>query len=290
LIQKQTIYYEDNMKEKLNIHAKNITSQHGEDGILNYIVKSLGDKASKTCCEFGAWDGIFASNCYNLWHNENWKALLIEGDSEKYKDLIFNTASLDHVATECCLVQSRGVDSLDNILERNNFLNDLGILSIDIDSFDYHVWKRLEVSRPQIVIIEHNLFIPPYIEYHDPEDESYLRCSAKSLEKLGMEKGYKLICCTLSNCIFIRDDLFSSSIFPDYPVEYLFDYSAIQSQILMTGVNDNRYPVLSKKISTGRKALYKFYYWLQSIIKSNVKFTAPSENIKKNLKKYGLDA
>jgi len=278
------------MKDKLNKYAKNITSQHGEDGILKYIIDSLGDKISKKCCEFGAWDGIFASNCYNLWCNEKWKTLLIEGDSEKYKDLISNTVDLDHVNTECCLVQSKGENSLDSILERYDFSDDLGILSVDIDSFDYYVWKRLKNSKPQIVVIEHNLFIPPYIEYHDPEDESYLRCSAKSLEKLGKEKGYKLICCTLSNCIFIRGDLFDSDKFPDYPVEYLFDYSAIQSQILMTGVNDNRYPVLSKKISTGRKQLYKFYYKIQSMLKSNVKFIPPSENIKKNLKKFGLDA
>jgi len=274
------------MKDKLNKYAKNITSQHGEDGILDYIIDSLGDKISKVCCEFGAWDGIFASNCYNFWHNKGWKTLLIEGDSEKYKDLISNTSEFDFVSTECCLVQSKGVDSLDNILKRHNLSNNLGVLSIDIDSFDYYVWKRLEISKPQIIIIEHNLFIPPYIDYHDPEDESYLRCSAKSLEKLGKEKGYKLICCTLSNCIFIRGDLFDSNKFPDYPVEYLFDYSAIQSQILMTGVGDNRYPVLSKKISNSRKQLYKFYYKVQSMYKSNVRYTPPSENIKNNLKKW----
>jgi len=278
------------MKDKLNKYAKNITSQHGEDGILDYIIDSLGDKISKVCCEFGAWDGIFASNCYNFWHNKGWKTLLIEGDSEKYKDLISNTSEFDFVSTECCLVQSKGVDSLDNILKRHNLSNNLGVLSIDIDSFDYYVWKRLEISKPQIIIIEHNLFIPPYIDYHDPEDESYLRCSAKSLEKLGKEKGYKLICCTLSNCIFIRDDLFDGNKFPDYPVERLFDYSAVQAQILMTGVEDNRYPVLSKKISNGRKQLYKFYYKVQSMFKSNVSFIPPSENIKKNLKKFGLDA
>ena len=278
------------MKEKLNKYANNVTSQHGEDGILNYIIESLGDSVHKTCCEFGAWDGVFASNCYNLWHKKEWKALLIEGDPDKYNDLVVNTSGFNSVKKELCLVGIHGKDSLDNILNRNNFSEDLGLLSIDIDSFDYHVWKNLKHSKPQILVIEHNLFIPPYIEYFDPDNESYLRCSAKSLEILGKKKGYKLICCTLSNCIFIRDDLFDSEKFPDYPVEYLFDYSAIQSQILMTGVQDNRYPIMSKKISTGRKSLYKFYYWFQSIMKSNVTFNPPSENIKKNLRKFGLDA
>jgi hypothetical protein len=278
------------MRDKLNIYAKNVTSQHGEDGIVDYIVNSLDGRIRKICCEFGAWDGIFASNCYDLWKNKKWKAFLIEGDPDKYSDLVVNTEGFDLVETKFCFVQSRDKDSLDDIFIKNNFSQDIGILSIDIDSFDYHIWKNLNYINPQIVIIEHNLFIPPYIDYHDPEDESYLRCSAKALEKLGQEKGYKLICCTLSNCIFIKDELFDGAKFPDYPVEYLFDYSAIHSQILMTGVNDNRYPILSKKISTGRKTLYKFYYKVQSFIKSNVKFIPPSENIKKNLKKFGLDS
>ena len=71
------------MKDKLNIYSRNITSQHGEDGILDYIINSLNGKINKTCCEFGAWDGIFASNCYNLWKNKGWSAVLIESDKDK---------------------------------------------------------------------------------------------------------------------------------------------------------------------------------------------------------------
>ena len=139
---------------------------------------------------------------------------------------------------------------------------------------------------PQIVVIEHNLFIPGYMEYYDLEGHPYLRCSAKSLEKLGYQKGYKLICCTISNSIFIKDSLFDKDKFPDYPVEYLFDYSSIQSQILMTGTNDNRYPINSKKISNFRFFLYKFYYKMQSLVKSNVSFIPPSNKIKENFKKF----
>ena len=277
------------MKGKLNIYSSNVTSQHGEDGILEYIINSLNGKINHTCCEFGAWDGIFASNCYNLWKNLGWGAVLIESDRDKYEGLVNNTAEFDNVDSLCCLVQCREKDSLDDIFKKNNYPKELGVLSIDIDSFDYHIWKNLNYVSPQIVIIEHNIFIPGYIDYHDIEEESYLRCSAKSLEKLGKKKGYKLICCTLSNCIFIKDKLFDDEKFPDYPVEYLFDYSAIQSQILMTGTNDNRYPIFTKKISNGRKFFYKFYYKLQSIVKSNVRFIPPSEKTTINLKKFGLD-
>ena len=277
------------MKNKLNIYNNNITSQHGEDGILNYIIDSLEDEIIPSCCEFGAWDGVFASNCFDLWNAREWSAVLIEGDKDKYKALLNNTKDFENVISHNYFVECRKNNSLDEIFTKNNYPKDLGVLSIDIDSYDYHIWKNLNYVNPQIVVIEHNIFIPGYIDYHDPEDESYLRCSAKSLEKLGKKKGYKLICCTLSNCIFIKKDLFDNKKFPDYPVEYLFDYSSIQSQILMTGVNDNRFPILSKKISNTRKFLYKFYYKTQSLFKSNVNFIPPTKKMKKYLKRSGLD-
>lgn len=278
------------MNNKLNKYSDNITSQHGEDGILQYIVDSIGDKVVKVCCEFGAWDGIFASNCYNLWKNKKWEALLIEGDKDKFQDLIENIEGHDNVQGVCSYVAPHGDNSLDDIFARNNWPNRIGVLSIDIDSFDYHVWKNIYTVSAQVIIIEHNLFIPGYIDYHDPGDEVFLRSSAKALERLGGKKGYKLICCTLSNSIFIRSDLFSSKHFPDFPVEYLFDYSAVQSQILMTGTNNNRFPVFSKKLSRGRKFLNQFYYKVQSLIKSDVEFIKPSPSMKKHLRKFGLDA
>jgi|TARA_B100002003_G_C14058781_1_gene509750 hypothetical protein len=278
------------MQDKLNIYSNNITSQHGEDGILNYIIGSLEEKIIHTCCEFGAWDGVFASNCFNLWNTQEWSAVLIEGDKDKYKALLNNTKDFENVISHNCFVESRENNSLDDIFTKNNYPKDLGLLSIDIDSFDYHIWKNLNYVNPQIVVIEHNLSIPGYIDYHDPEDESYLRCSAKSLEKLGKKKGYKLICCTLSNCIFIKKDLFDKKKFPDYPVEYLFDYSSIQSQIIKTAVNNNRFPIFTKKISKTRKFFYKFYYKTQSLYESKVNYMPPTKKMKKHLKKSGLDA
>lgn len=277
------------MKEKLNTFSKNVSSTNGEDGILSYIINSLDGKIITSCCEFGAWDGIFASNCFNLWSNHEWSAILIESDKKKFKDLLKNTKNFKNVKAHNCIVESRGKNNLDNIFSKNNYSNNLGVLSIDIDSFDYHVWKNINFVNPQIVLIEHNMFIPGYIDYHDPEDESYLRCSAKALEKLGIKKGYKLICCTLSNCIFIKEEIFDKKKFPDYPVEYLFDYSKIQSQIIMTGTNDNRFPILSKKISKTRKSLYKFYYWLQSLLKSDVNYIPPSKKLKSHLEEFDLD-
>jgi len=72
-------------------YRKNIHSQNGEDGILEYIFDKL--KASlpeeKWCVEFGAWDGKHLSNTFKLVEN-GWNGVYIEGDDIKFSDLFRN--------------------------------------------------------------------------------------------------------------------------------------------------------------------------------------------------------
>ena len=66
----------------LNRYGRNVTSQDGEDGILDHLIGNL-DGIPNVCCEFGAWDGGHLSNTYTLWHDRGWKAILIEADSAR---------------------------------------------------------------------------------------------------------------------------------------------------------------------------------------------------------------
>ncbi|MEI8196914.1 MAG: hypothetical protein WCI73_13520, partial [Phycisphaerae bacterium] len=65
----------------------NVTSQYGEDGILQKIFEVLGIQRG-TCVEFGAWDGKLNSNTYHLITQQNWRGLLIEGSAKKFADLV----------------------------------------------------------------------------------------------------------------------------------------------------------------------------------------------------------
>ena len=47
-------------------------------------------------------------------------------------------------------------NSLDDLLKQTDIPNDFDILSIDIDTYDYQVWKSLKVYKSKIVIIEIN--------------------------------------------------------------------------------------------------------------------------------------
>ena len=64
-------------------YSNNITSQFGEDGIIKEIFNRIGTKY-KICVELGAWDGKHFSNTWNLWFNNEWHAILIEADKNKF--------------------------------------------------------------------------------------------------------------------------------------------------------------------------------------------------------------
>ena len=73
-----------NLFKSLNACSNKIYSQFGEDGIINEILNRIGENnIDKWCVEFGARDGISDSNTYNLIKNNNYKAVLIEGDKKQ---------------------------------------------------------------------------------------------------------------------------------------------------------------------------------------------------------------
>jgi len=55
---------------------KNVTSQCGEDGIIEEIFTIIKD-GDKWCVEFGAWDGKQTSNTWNLIQNKGWAGIAI---------------------------------------------------------------------------------------------------------------------------------------------------------------------------------------------------------------------
>ena len=123
----------------LNEKRRTVTSQHGEDGILEAIFEKIGVK-NKWCCEFGAWDGKHLSNVNSL-IQQGWSAVLIEGDPERYCDLV-NFAKLHgNVYPICSYVSDEGESRLDALLARIHIPKNFDLLSIDVDNDDYLIWK-----------------------------------------------------------------------------------------------------------------------------------------------------
>lgn len=238
----------------LNKFKKNVASQYGEDGIIEFLI-NLFPEVPHTCCEFGGGDGFFVSNTFNLWHNKGWYGLLIESNHKDVEIARKNYGDRENLKIIEKFIAEHGPDSIDDIYQSNGFSPDLGVMSIDIDSHDYYVFKNMNYVRPYIIIIEFNNHIPVDVDYADAPGDVFLRCSAKALQSLGWKKGYRLIACTVTNVFLIREDLIDdrrSTMLPNLPIECLFDYNGqflnqtypcfpVHSQMV------THYPVFSKK-------------------------------------------
>ncbi len=187
----------------------NISSQFGEDGIIEKIFEIIPNK-NQWCVEFGAWDGKKYSNKYNLIKNENWAGILIEGNEERCNLIKKETHyGNDKVFVFNKYVQISGKDTLDQILSETKIPKDFDFLSIDVDGMDYHIWKSLSNYKPKVVVIEFNASIPNDIEFVQPADMKVVQGhSILSLVKLAQEKGYELICINQENAFFVDKKYF----------------------------------------------------------------------------------
>jgi len=197
--------YTNNFWNKYN---KNIYSSQGEDGIIEELLNRLNIK-SGWVCEFGAWDGIKCSNTFNLIKSNNFKGIYIEGDKIKFNDLVKTALLYKNIIPMNEFVSpENNLNSLDNILARTDIPKNFDILSIDVDSYDYQIWKSLQVYKPKIVIVEINSSVMTNNELHIHEENKYQGTGFRPMFKLGIEKGYKFVLHT-GNMIFIQNELFS---------------------------------------------------------------------------------
>jgi hypothetical protein len=189
--------------------AKNVFSQNGEDGVLWEILTRLGVQKNGWVAEVGAWDGKHLSNTFALVRDHGFKAVYIEGDPTKYRDLLQTVSEHPpgtiHPVCRRLEIDGKNGGSLQSILQTTPIPYDFTLLSIDIDSFDYWAWKKLELYRPIVVVIEINSSISPvewkvFGEKGHADGTSFLPTLL-----LGYEKGYRFVCHT-GNMIFVRRD------------------------------------------------------------------------------------
>lgn len=192
--------------QDINKYRKNrYYSQYGEDGIVEETLKRIKKKFKLDgwCCEFGAWDGIhFSNTCYFI-KKLNYKAILIEGDFNKTKELELNFPS-KKIIKENKFVDFKGSNSLDNIFKHHKIPKKFDFLSIDVDGVDYHIFDSLKKYRPKIICIEYNPTIPNSVEFIQERNFKIKHgSSAKSIIQLAEKKKYSLVALTECNLIFV---------------------------------------------------------------------------------------
>lgn len=201
----------------LNLRRKDVTSQNGEDGVLEAIFDRIGVK-TWWCCELGAYDGITNSNTWNLRKNHGWTGVLIESDYRLISALQGNSCERDIVAH----AHVDKVNSLDRILLQTMIPKDFDLLSIDVDGEDQDIWRSLEHYTPRVVVIEVNSSFPPGVEH---------KSSISNCVELGKEKGYELALHT-GNCIFVQRKYVKELGIDTENWEALFDRSWLENRIM----------------------------------------------------------
>jgi hypothetical protein len=183
-------------------HRRNVYSQFGEDGIIETILRAIGE-TTRWCCEFGAWDGLHLSNTRRL-VDAGWHAVLIEGDPHKFAKLRQNNASNPRVIPVQAMVDSES-NRLESILADAG-APELDLLAIDIDGPDYEIFESLQI-RPRVICVE-------VVPHHDPESRTPVRreVAAKDVgQPFGLfydtarERGYRLVSYYV-NAFFVRED------------------------------------------------------------------------------------
>ena len=151
-------------------YYSNKYSQVGQDGILAEIFRRLGVTDSGLFVEFGAWDGVYLSNCRALFEI-GWGGVYIEGDSQKFKSLVENYSGTkivcinEFVGTgkedEGPLSQYRSLDKILSDYLDPDAIKSIDLLNIDIDGFDLEIAMSMNI-QPKVILIEGGTDLSPF--------------------------------------------------------------------------------------------------------------------------------
>lgn len=203
-----------NPKYKIfDMNDKLYHSQQREAQILEHIFSCVEPK-NKWLVDLGACDGVNGSNSYDLIKN-GWSGLLIEADAH------FMGIAKDNYSNEneevqkkvffCHMKVDRGFFSeeitLNKIIKNYPIPKDFDFLSIDIDSYDYEVWRNLDY-HPNVVCIECNsveedINVINYDPSYSVQVPPYGGATVGLLRRLAEEKDYDYLCVEQCNAFFI---------------------------------------------------------------------------------------
>lgn len=199
--------------KRLRRHGFKVYSQSDEDGLLQEIFRRVG-VTDRRFIEFGVETGVECNTAKLL--VEGWEGLWIEADPKHAKAI--DTGFAPFLGTgQLSLIQSRvTVENVNELFRQGGMHESIDLLSIDIDSNDFWVWKAVTQVRSRVVVIEYNASLRPPMSLtvsYDPDrawgGTSFYGASLEALVRLGASLGYKLVGCSLTgaNAFFVRDDL-----------------------------------------------------------------------------------
>lgn len=186
-----------------------VFSQNHEDGMIAEVFRRIGTE-QRRFVEFGVSDGVECNSALLL--TQGWRGAWIEGVAANAERARAAFATLPVQVVNAVIAP----DNADQLITQLAGGEALDLLSIDIDSTDYWVWRAIRTVKPRLVVIEYNASWPPHLRKTVPPDAAggwngtnYFGASLGALEALGREKGYLLVGCSIAgvNAFFVREDM-----------------------------------------------------------------------------------
>ncbi len=210
-----------NSNNDLLSNNRDITSEHGEDGVIARIFEIIGEE-SKWCVDLGALNGTHGSNVWHLIKEKGWSGVLIEADKTYFEKLQREYADIDRAHCINAFVSFEGEKSLDNIFASISLPKTFDLFSLDIDGNEYHLWESLNDYRPRVMLVEFNPSIPNDVTFIQPRDMNIFQGSSlRALVELGKRKGYELVATNEVNAFFVLKELFPNFGISDNSIDAL---------------------------------------------------------------------
>jgi hypothetical protein len=192
-----------------------VYSQWGEDGIIDHLVANA-TITSRTFVEFGVENYAEANTRFLLKHR-HWRGLVIDGSNDHMEAVRRGELFWRYdLRAEASFITR---DNINDIIRRNGFSGELGLLSVDIDGNDYWVWQAIDCVKPCIVISEYNSLFGPTAAISTPYQADFQRTQADpsnmyygasiaALVHLAQQRGYTLVAGNSAgnNVFFVRND------------------------------------------------------------------------------------
>lgn len=198
-----------------------VYSQHGEDGILQYLARSI-ELPNRTFVEFGVGNYRQANTRF-LAVNDGWSGLVMDSDPDNIRQIRADPIfwSINVRAAHAFVTR----ENIDDLLRSNGMVGEIGLLSIDIDGNDYWVFEAVTAVQPAIVVVEYNSRFGPDRAVSIPYDPAFDRrkahpsgvyagASLRALANLARRKGYAFVGCNSLgvNAFFVRSDLLAGGL------------------------------------------------------------------------------
>jgi len=181
-----------------------VHSQRGQDGILAEIFRRLQIETGQFV-EFGAWDGIYLSNC-RLLYEKGWQGVFIEADAERYKSLLGNYDN-EARCIHAVVGTKNGLRLIDLLTLNDVDPKVVTFVSIDVDGQDLEIFATMGFTPP-VVLVEGGFSFSPYLNKRMPDE-----VAAQDLQQplpvicdTAKKVGYVPVC-FCQDTYFVRRDL-----------------------------------------------------------------------------------